>query len=88
MKKGKTPSLIGSGAGSVKSVTSGRLRYCKRCEMGIAKDSICIEVSIPGSMGSKTYCTTCFAEILDQTEKDIAKLRENLPAIRPKDSTT
>lgn len=75
MKRGKTPSLIGGGAGSVKTVTARRKRPCKRCEGDILKDDRCFEVGIPGSMGHKTYCDTCFQEILAQTEKDLDKLK-------------
>lgn len=75
MKKGKTPSLIGSGAGAVHFVQAGKKRPCHRCDGSIEKDTHCIEVRKPGTMGrGKTYCPNCFKEILSQTKTDLAKI--------------
>ncbi len=80
-KRGKTPSLIGGGAGTSKFVVVKGTRKCKRCDVRITKGCQCIEVSKPGSQGHKTYCRRCFGNILDQTQKDIDKLRDNLGSI-------
>ena len=75
-KKGKTPSLIGGGAGACKFATAKRKRTCKRCSGTIHADYNCVEVSIPSTMGSKCYCIDCFKEIIDQTQHDLNNLME------------
>jgi len=72
--RGKTPSLLGSGAGSSKIVLAKKKRTCKRCYGEILGGNNCIEVAVPGTMGYKTYCKDCFSNILVQTKNDIAKL--------------
>lgn len=72
--KGKTPSLIGSGAGSSKIVTALKKRTCKRCKDAISGGTKCIEVSVPGTFGSKTYCKQCYLLVLEQTRTDLKKL--------------
>jgi hypothetical protein len=79
--RGKTPSLIGSGAGSVKFVTAKKKRTCKRCKESITGGTACVEVGIPGSFGSKTYCNQCFGNILEQTKKDTAELEAQLRSL-------
>lgn len=78
---GKTPSLIGSGAGSSKFVVAVKKRTCKRCKEPIPGGTNCVEVGIPGSFGSKTYCLDCYAKIIDQSKVDIAKLEAQLSNI-------
>jgi hypothetical protein len=73
-KKGPKPSLIGSGAGSVKIIQSLGKRKCKRCGAAISKGSDCAEVSKPGTMGHKTYCIACFGDVLDKTKMDLEAL--------------
>ncbi len=72
--RGKTPSLIGSGAGSSKFVDSVGTRRCKRCKGKIEKNTRCAEVGIPGAMGHRTYCLPCYRQILAQTREDLARL--------------
>jgi late competence protein required for DNA uptake (superfamily II DNA/RNA helicase) len=72
--RGKTPSLIGGGAGNSKIVTAKKKRTCKRCKDSITGGTKCLEVSIPGSFGSKTYCKGCFLLILEQSTTDLARL--------------
>lgn len=72
--KGKTPSLIGSGAGSSKVVTALKKRTCKRCKSTISGGTKCIEVSVPGTFGSKTYCKDCYVLVLEQTRMDLEAL--------------
>ncbi len=74
MPRGKTPSLIGGGAGKSEFVIAGRKRPCKRCKGSIEKGSTCIEVKKPGTMGHKTYCMDCYRGILSQSQKDLNKL--------------
>ncbi len=73
--KGKTPSLIGSGAGSSKIVTAMKKRTCKRCKNEIPGGTKCVEVGIPGTFGSKTYCKDCFTRVLEQTAADLEALQ-------------
>jgi hypothetical protein len=72
--KGKTPSLIGSGAGSSKIVTALKRRTCKRCKSAISGGTKCIEVGVPGTFGSKTYCRGCYVLVLEQTKVDLKAL--------------
>lgn len=72
--RGKTPSLIGSGAGSSKIVTAKKKRTCKRCKGSISGGTKCLEVGIPGSFGSKTYCKDCYLLILQKSKTDLARL--------------
>lgn len=70
-KRGKIPSLVGGGAGTSRFVKAKRTRNCKRCEAAISNGGTCIEVAVPRGMGSRTYCTGCFKEILVQSRKDL-----------------
>ena len=79
--RGKTPSLIGSGAGSSKIVAAKKKRTCKRCKGAITGGSKCVEVGIPGSFGSKTYCKECYSLILQQTSNDLARLTAQVNAM-------
>lgn len=74
MKKGRSPSLIGAGLGSPKIIQTPGKRTCKRCDDSIAKGSMVAEVSVPGTMGHKTFCMSCFGEILAKTQADLNKL--------------
>jgi hypothetical protein len=84
-KRGKTPSLIGSGAGGSKFLVAPGKRTCKRCDHSISKGQHCVEVAKPGSMGHRTYCVSCYSDILSQSEVDLGKLKERLSAL-PKNS--
>jgi hypothetical protein len=78
-KRGPTPSLIGSTHGSVSFDEVGRRSTCRRCGAGMPKGSKCVRVTNPRSMGAgKPYCTTCFAQVLDQTQKKLDELRGKL----------
>lgn len=78
VKRGQTPSLIGSTAGAIKFVIAGGKRKCKRCDCDISKGMKCAEVGIPGTMGSKTYCLKCFRQILDKTREKLEALYAEL----------
>ena len=74
--RGKTPSLIGGGAGHTNFVEAKKLRHCKRCGGDITRGTRCAAVSVPGTMNSKTYCMDCYKDILSQTRKDVASLEK------------
>ncbi len=74
-KRGKTPSLIGGGAGACKLTTAQKQRTCKRCGDPIAGGTDCIEVNVPTTMGHKCYCIDCFSEVLVQTQVDLNALK-------------
>lgn len=81
-KKGKTPSLITGSAGSCKFTKAKRKRKCKRCKDEIPMGTDCVEVSIPAGFGGyRNFCTDCFEEILEQTERDLSNLRTNLHSL-------
>lgn len=80
-KRGKTPSLIGGGAGASNFVIAKRKRACKRCGHTISGGNNCVEVSIPGNLGHKNYCIDCFIEVLDQTQLDINNLKEEVQGL-------
>jgi hypothetical protein len=77
-KRGKTPSLI-SGK-KPRFVVAKAKRHCKRCDAELSKGTDCIEIPIPGAMGSKTYCQDCFSEILDQSQKDLKEIEAQFSA--------
>ena len=80
-KRGPTPSLIGSNAGAVRIVEALGTRKCKRCDGAISRNLSCIEVAKPGTMGHRTYCTNCFAEVLEKTRNDVESLREQIAGL-------
>lgn len=80
-KKGKTPSLIGGGAGASRFVVAQRKRKCKRCAREIPRHNDCVEVNTPGSMGHRTYCTACFGVILGQSQKELDNLKTGLAGL-------
>ena len=77
-KRGKSPSLIGGGAGASRFLEAAGKRTCKRCGAKIQKGTNCIEVAKPGSMGHRTYCRNCYREILKQTANDLKRLEAAL----------
>lgn len=79
-KRGKTPSLIGGGARASKFVTAGKRRQCKRCDCDIPKGTRCAEVGIPGSLGSRTYCLSCFSDMIEQSRRDLDRLEQQARA--------
>jgi hypothetical protein len=79
--KGKTPCLIGGALGACSFVHTGSrgiLRECKRCHSSLDRDEVCVEAGIPGSMGHKTFCRSCFRLILDATQAKVDALRGEL----------
>lgn len=77
-KKGKIPSLLTGSSGSPNKTVAKRKRGCKRCGEEIANGEVCYEVPKPGGFSSnKTFCRSCFKEILEQTQKDLDILKED-----------
>ena len=75
-KRGRTPSLITGSSGKPNIKVAGRKRDCKRCKKDIFKGETCIEVPKPGGFGKpKTYCISCFKEVLYKTQEDLDKLK-------------
>jgi len=81
-KRGKTPSLIGGGAGACRFEVAKRKRTCKRCRFSIFGGTDCVEVDIPSTMGNKNYCIKCFMEILEQTQRDLNNLFAQAQALQ------
>lgn len=80
-KKGKTPSLIGGGAGACRFSSALKKRTCKRCGGAIPGGNDCVEVNKPGTQGHKCYCIDCFKEVLEQTQQDLDNLVERVSTI-------
>ena len=79
MARGPTPSLIGGTHGTVSFHVAGKRCACRRCKNEMPKGTRCVRVSVPGRMGhGKPYCTTCFADVLDQTQRKLDELRAEL----------
>jgi hypothetical protein len=79
--KGPTPCLIGATLGSCSfglTGSRGPLAHCKRCRSELGRQAPSVEVSIPGSFGSKTFCLVCFEKILDATQTKLNSLRLEL----------
>ena len=79
-KRGKTPSLIAASNGKPSITEAKRKRNCKRCECKINKGEKLFEIpkTNTGFSDKKSFCKSCFREILDQTKKDINKLESLL----------
>ena len=75
-KRGKIPSLISGSSGKPVKVTAKRQRPCIRCSCDIASGSSCFEVpKVGGGFSSKkTYCKSCFKEVLEKTKEDLSSL--------------
>ena len=83
-KRGPTPSLIGGTHGTVSFHVAGKKSACRRCNEDMPKGTRCIRVTKPGKMGPGTaYCTDCFFEVLDETQRKLDELRAELHSARP-----
>lgn len=81
-KRGPTPSLIGGTHGTVSFHVAGKKSACRRCEGEMPKGTKCVRVTRPGRMGPGTaYCSACFAEVLDQTQRKLDELRNDLRSL-------
>ena len=79
VKRGPTPSLIGGTHGTVSFHVAGKMSECRRCKESIPKGTRCVRVTKPGKMGPGTaYCTDCFSEVLDKTQRMLDELQSGL----------
>jgi hypothetical protein len=78
-KRGKIPSLISRSNGKPNLVTATRKRTCKRCQCLINAGQKLFEYPKSGNGFSnlQPVCLSCFKEIIDQTESDLLKIKEN-----------
>lgn len=78
MPKGRTPSLIGSSLGRPTKETCGRRCPCSRCGNDIIKGEDCYDIPQPLKPHSATrrFCRACFEKVLEQTKRDLEKLRD------------
>lgn len=82
-KRGPTPSLIGETHGTVSFHIAGKKSACRRCKDAMPMGTRCVRVTKPGKMGPGTsYCRNCFTDVLDQTQKKLDALREELGIAR------
>ena len=78
-KRGRTPSLISGTHGTVTFHVAGKKSECRRCKKDMPKGTRCVRMSSPGKMGAgRAYCTACFAEVLDETQRKLDELRAKL----------
>ena len=78
-KRGPTPSLISGTHGAVKFHVTGKKIDCRRCTHGIPGGTRCVRVSKPGTMGQgRAYCVECFGDVLDETQRQLDRLRLQL----------
>ena len=58
---------------------AGKKSECRRCKEDMPKGTRCVRVTKPGKMGlGAAYCTDCFSEVLDETERKLDELRSGL----------
>ena len=71
--RGKIPTLICGSSGKPSKVTAQKARTCSRCSGSIVKGDECFEIPqvSGGFTNRKTFCTTCFKEVLKQTRQDL-----------------
>ena len=78
-KRGRIPSLIGGTHGAVIFHVAGKKSECRRCDRDMPKGTRCVRVTKPGKMGAgRAYCTDCFVEVLDETQRKLDELRAKL----------
>ena len=88
-KRGPTPSLIGGTHGTVSFHVAGKKSECRRCKEDMPKGTRCVRVTKPSKMGPGTaYCTDCFSEVLDETQRKLDKLRAELHSAHQVASTS
>lgn len=77
-KKGKVPSLVSGASGKPRIAVAKKTRHCKRCESELPPRRRCVEIPIPGSLGSKTYCCDCVLEMITKSREDLDILEQTL----------
>jgi predicted phosphoribosyltransferase len=63
---------------SVEVASRKRICHRKRNDHSVLAGQPCLVVKDGATMGSKNYCATCSAEILDQAKAKIASLEKQL----------
>jgi hypothetical protein len=76
--KGKTPSLISGKNGRPTRVVVGKESHCHRCNATFQKGQTCIAIPQTGESFAreKRVCDECYKLILEQTAKDLEKIRK------------
>jgi len=82
-KRGKTPSLLTGSSGKPSVAQAKQQRNCKRCSSKIIMGESLFEIpKIGGGFSQKKpFCKLCFNEILEQTQKDLDLLKEELKKV-------
>ena len=82
-KRGKTPSLLTGSSGKPSVAEAKKQRNCKRCNSIIKMgESLFESPKIGGGFSQKkSFCKLCFSEILEQTQKDLDLLKEELQKV-------
>jgi hypothetical protein len=80
-KQGITRSLIGGAAGRPRFVVTKGRRLCKRCQQHILEQTRCVEVPIPHTVYTRSYCFSCFSEVLQRSRCDLDKLERQTKAL-------
>jgi hypothetical protein len=74
--KGKTPTLISGSSGNPSIAEAKKKRECKRCKAIILLGDTLFEIPKTGGFTSKkSFCMSCFNDVLDQTQKDLDNLK-------------
>jgi hypothetical protein len=83
MPKGRTPSLISASNGRPKRVDVQRKSTCCRCDCGIEAGAHCFNIPKAGQGFSKEkrYCLVCYKNVIEQTEKDLVELKEEIKTL-------
>lgn len=73
--RGKIPTLLSGSSGKPSIVEAKKMRECRRCKCSIKLREKLFEIPKTGGFaGKKSFCMSCFREILDQTQKDLGAL--------------
>ncbi|NTU73585.1 hypothetical protein HGB07_05470 [Candidatus Roizmanbacteria bacterium] len=84
MPKGKVISLISGSSGKPRYVVAQRGCSCTRCNNPITSGDRCAEIpKLGGAYANwKRYCLNCFTLIVEQTDSDLIKIREELNIVQ------
>jgi len=79
-RRGKIPSLLSFSTGKPYKDTTKKEAKCNRCNLVILKEKTCFKVPkrSNGFTNDKIHCLTCVQEILQQTQKEIDEVKEEL----------
>ncbi len=78
--KGPIPSLITLSNGKPEKVVIKKKSKCSRCHIEITIEMPCFGIpkSKAGFKSTKRHCKSCFAEILNQSQKDLDEAKNLL----------